>query len=892
LLEASNRALPPKDEGMQKVRFGLALDGQSGWAPRDAVGESTLGPLAFLTMLETHLGLLRLQVSEAERIVQYRECLARARTGRRFYERSFSHDELGVSETLLGWRDDWYVCGWTGQMPADALDRIRDMAEVERLAAPVVTVCPGQRLADVAAVLAVRRPQIEIVELIDTFDAYPLAWRLVLALLPVKHGTDAVPQGEPGSLLFELQEALISAQGGLRPEKLPWRDDGSIVAVRGESRISAAQWLSRRVVADDRDHAIVAPLAGSMLDAALDAAGRPRLGLTQSSSFRPSQQLLPLAMRLIWAPVDFSALVEFLTHASHPVPALARRRIAERLVDSPGLGGRGWFDMKAAIAVELADRAPAAMTEIEYWIEHERHDPADGAPLTTVILRVARLADFFRLRLADGDDARRVAWHAGFVQASAMQQSLQRLIDQGVERIGPEALDKLLAQATARGTGNPLLHAQAGALACVTRPAALIEPFESVTWWQLAALPRPKVLPLGRDEVDALRAFGVDLPDIGTVLRHDAAASLRPILMARRRLTLMLPRPGEEAHPVWLLVSGLLADIPVQRIEALLTETPDAPLVSAVAHRPLPSRRRWWQLPKDATLTWPAASSFSSLEPLLFNPFLWVLRYPARLRPSALLRPASDFRLFGNLAHGLVERLYREPGSVDWEVDRVGHWFDANLERIVDEQGAVLRMPGHRAELESFRRRFRRSLLSLHAHLRAADTQLIEPERSLQADTAIGPFRGASDLVITTRSGRQAIIDMKWAGLKGYRQRLAQQTHLQLAVYGHLLEQATGTWPAVGYYVLNNAALLISEPALFPGLDGVAHPDDATAQLWRKAMATWHWRKKQLDAGAIEVALDGIDADNDSEPPEGALPMEVLHAGYNPFVHLAGWAGS
>jgi hypothetical protein len=57
-------------------------------------------------------------------------------------------------------------------------------------------------------------------------------------------------------------------------------------------------------------------------------------------------------------------------------------------------------------------------------------------------------------------------------------------------------------------------------------------------------------------------------------------------------------------------------------------------------------------------------------------------------------------------------------------------------------------------------------------------------------------------------------------------------------------------------------------------------------------MATWHWRKKQLDAGAIEVALDGIDADNDSEPPEGALPMEVLHAGYNPFVHLAGWAGS
>jgi hypothetical protein len=236
--------------------------------------------------------------------------------------------------------------------------------------------------------------------------------------------------------------------------------------------------------------------------------------------------------------------------------------------------------------------------------------------------------------------------------------------------------------------------------------------------------------------------------------------------------------------------------------------------------------------------------------------------------------------------------MYREPGSVEWDADRVGAWFDANVERIVDEEGAVLRMHGHRAELEGFRRRFRQSLLALHAHLRAAGARSIEPEKPLHADTAIGTFKGSSDLVLTTGSERQIVIDMKWSGLKTYREKMLNETHLQLAVYGHLLERMSGSSPAVGYYVLRDARLLMSDPALFPGLEGVAHAEGATAQLWQRATATWRWRKAQLDAGTIEVAMDGIDPDADSEPPEDCMRMEGLNAAYNPFVNLYGWTES
>ena len=204
---------------MQKIRFGLALDGQSGWLARDAVGESTVGPLGMLTALETQLGLLRKPVSQAERVVQYRECLSEARSGQRFYERSFATDELGTTATLLDWRDQWYEHGWGGQAPPDASPRLLDMAAVEGITREKVAPGAGQRLTDVATVLGVRRPQIERVELLDPLDAFPLVWQRVLVQLPTTDKSALVPAAEPGTLLRDLQDALMATQSGGKPTK-------------------------------------------------------------------------------------------------------------------------------------------------------------------------------------------------------------------------------------------------------------------------------------------------------------------------------------------------------------------------------------------------------------------------------------------------------------------------------------------------------------------------------------------------------------------------------------------------------------------------------------------------------------------------------------------------
>ncbi|PWK37661.1 RecB family exonuclease [Cupriavidus plantarum] len=867
----------------------MALDGQRGWHVRDALGESTVGPLGMLALLEMQLGLVRATPSHSERVVQMRACLAQACNGRRFYERSFAADELGTAARLLAWRDQWYEHGWDGKFPASTAGRLRDLADVEELACEQVAPGVGQRLMVVAVTLAARTPQIASVVLLDAPAEFPLGWRRVLEKLPVAFAEPAAAHATPGTVLAALQESLIASLTGQMPPPVTWRDDGSMHIVRAQTRLAAAQWLAHRIRSSCADVAVVAERDRSMLDAALDALDLPRLGLSDPSPFRPPLQLLPLALRLMWAPLDFHALLQFLSHPVQPLPAFARRRIAEKMADAPGIGGQRWEALLAEIDAHYGDEAAAVRQEIAYWIDHPRFAAADGAPLAAVYERVARLAEYFRKRLADPDETRRAGWLAGHEQTAAVLQALQGLLDQGVEATRPEALDKLVAQATSRGAANPLLHAQAGAQACVRDPAALIEPFDNVMWWYLATVPLVQSYPWSPGELSTLRQAGIDLPDTATLLARQARGWLQPILRAKQRLTLVLPREGEEAHPVWLLLAGILQGAPVAAVETTLTAAPAAGETATVAYRPLPARCRWWHLPAGVTLPWPQSMSFTSLEQLIFNPYQWVLKYPARFRPSTLLSLPNDFRLLGSLAHRVVERLYLEADSAQWSKGQVMAWFDAHLDAIVAEEGAVLLMTGKRAELESFRMRFRASLGQLHGHLRGCGLTSIAPEAALTGDTPLGHLRGSSDLLLELAAGGQAIIDMKWAGDKKYREKLARQTHLQLAIYAKLVAQERGRWPHVAYYILSKGELLTISPDVFPGVRAVPAPDGATALLWERLQETWSWRKAQIDTGAIELVFEGLAPTDDSVPPVEELPIEPLDPRYNDFIHLAGW---
>ncbi len=877
---------------MQRVRVGLDLDGERGWHAIDALGVSTVGPLGLLTLLETQLGWTRVAPSQAERVVQMRECLVAARTGSRFYERSFEADEVGTAATLLTWRDQWLEHGWAGSFPSDAGTRLQDMAAIESLARGTVFPGVGQRLNDLVAALAMRRPQIDAIELIDPIEAFPLGWRRVLALLPVQASIDgaSVASAPEGTFLGALQGLLRGFVSTTATPKVQWRDDGSVRLLRAASPLAAAQWLAAEIRdTPGVDGVLVVEQGGAMVDAALAAMDQPLLGLSEPSAFRPALQLLPLAMRLLWEPLDFKALMQFLTHPVGPLQPFARRRLAEKMAATPGVGGEVWRSVLDEIVGHFGDTGDTVREETHFWLEAQRFASTPGAPLEFVAARVGRLADLFRAGLAEDDPVRRAPAAAGYRQTQALAQALQGLQQQGVERLAPEALDRLVGQATAAGSEHPQLGPQAGARAGVRSASAVIDAFDEVIWWNMASVPLARAYPWSPRELEQLHAAAVELPTTGVLLERQARGWLRPLLAARRRLTLMLPREGEEAHPVWLMLSSLIEAPEVQEVDSLLHDESTSRRTTPVPHRPLPAVRRWWQLPAGAIGGWDRPASYSSLEQFFFNPYQWVLNYPARLKPSVLLELPGDFRLLGSLAHRVVERLYGQPEAIGWSVERVTAWFEEAVESIVREEGALLLMSGRRADLESFRQRFRESLRMLHQILRTARTQKIEPEKWLEGVTPLGVLRGSSDLLITLPEGRQAIIDMKWAGNKKYREKLEGQSHIQLAIYARLVEHNTGVWPAVAYFILKQPELLTTAEDLFPNVSPIRTEGASTALLWERVTATWVWRRAQLEAGAVELVFEDLEPTDASQTPAGALVIEPLDRRYNPFVPLAGW---
>ncbi|MBN8519683.1 MAG: PD-(D/E)XK nuclease family protein [Candidatus Accumulibacter sp.] len=870
----------------RRITFGWHLDGQRATQPADSLGASVVGPLGFLNILETQLGLLALHPSQAERIVQYRDCLQKLDNDQRFYHWSFATDPLGTAACLLDWRDQWILHGWNGTMADEAPKRLRDLIEVESLANTAVSPNIGQRLNAVHQALQHRKPDVEQVQLVDSAETFPARWQMVLAALPIVGPVALQPAGQ--GFLKTLQQQLQAAATGQTPKKLPWQDDGSVLVVQAETTTLAALWLSTQL-AVDRQTLLVSGGDGARLDAMLAAACLPRQGLKEASAFRPALQVLPLVLELLWDPPNFYALVQFLTHSVCPIRGYARRRLAEKVADAPGIGGAYWQRTLAEIDKHYgAEQAPKVREQIAAWIEHTRFPSEFGAPLDAVIERVERLADFFRQRLGEPDTAQRLAFHAGFGQCKACLESLKGLQAQGANRIRPRQLQKLVAQATANGSDNPLWPAEVGAGQVVSQPGAVIEPVERVIWWRLAMPVLPGSDPWSASEVRALRQAGTVLAEVADRLDRAAHDWLRPMMAAQEQLVLVLPPPGEEVHPLWQMIGAVVDQARTIDLETLLLT--GAETMTAVASVPLPAPKRWWQLPDDVAIALRPKESFSSLEQLLFNPNQWLLRYPAKLQPSRIVSMGGDFRMLGNLAHGLIEQYFLHPSALVMSEAEFDVWFAESFSVLVDQEGAILRSPGRGADLEGFRYRLHHSMRSLRYQVAKAGMVQVLPERGVAGQFPGGELAGSADLVMRNGRGERAIVDMKWSGIKKFPDKLKRNRHLQLAIYAELLRQETGAWPSVAYYILDRARFLAPDDRAFPDAEVVPSADgENTAQLWQRFLATWRWRVAQIQSGQIEVVLDAIPATEDSEPPAEAMTMETLNEAYNDYRALAGW---
>ncbi|MGD8338904.1 MAG: hypothetical protein PVJ29_17585, partial [Desulfobacterales bacterium] len=387
------------------VKFGLDFDTQLPDLVQNCLGHVTVGPAGLLSILETQLGMTMPEVSAATRLVQYHTRLNRLNTPKLFYHKSFAADALSVTRTLLGWRDQWYEAGWTGTFDGKIDSRLKDMAEVEAEARDVLAPCIGQRLQAVIEVLRKRKTQIDKVELVDAFADLPYLWQQVVTQLGYAQPKvdNRKPAAGGDSDLGRLQRALwkLNSNEGEKPKKVDLKGDGSVVVLTARSKAVSARLLAEHIrsLEPSAKVAVLTGKNGADFDDALESVDAARCGLQNRYQRRPALQVLPLALHLLYEPLDPGALLQFLTHPVGPLPARVRRRLAKAVSESPGVGGRSWQEAITKIRETEKEKRGAGekeikklLEEIDYWLTSPRYDPEKGAPLTEFAGRCERVA--------------------------------------------------------------------------------------------------------------------------------------------------------------------------------------------------------------------------------------------------------------------------------------------------------------------------------------------------------------------------------------------------------------------------------------------------------------------------------------------------------------------
>lgn len=909
------------------LTFGLALDGFASADPRPRFDAVVCGPAGLLRLLELRLGLVGALPSHGRRVVGYRDALAAlAATSPQFYSASFTQDDYAVAETLLRWRDELVLAGWDGQAAAGFSPRLATLAAVEASLDPALRAGEGDRLRTIAAALADRSPQFDSVTVSDPLDELPVRWRQLLQTLGAKflNADEALTTalGAPDIDLGKFQR-LASGVAAVPP----FRGDGSLNVVRAYSTetlaLAAAQW--RR--AAGANVAVVEGADLPVLDAALARTDEPVAGVAACSVHRAIPQVLPLALRLLWRPLDPQHLLEFLMHPVCPVTGWLRHRLAEALREAPGVGGAPWLDALdearqavrkqfAADPADLKENLARIQTDLDEWITLAGHDSVAGAPgesIADACARVARWAG--RHANSKEADSPEAALFRGLAAAAGEMGDLTRtravLIRAQVER--------LLRLVQSTGWAGAPQAAELG-VAPVRTAGAFVEPVDAVLWWDAAEHPAASTAPWTTTERDTLRRAGIELLPETALLKTHARLAQRPLLAARRRLVLFQPlqRAGEKVgeHPLITRLRALPKEWNAQPLfrdldREALADAPAKPLIwTQLEPRGLPRPKRCWQLPPSVPIPAREYESYTSLSSFIFTPHDYVLDRVARLRagPLAGASVIPDFRLFGNLIHRLTERMFAATTTLAWPTAteaQLARWVGAQWPTLLPEEGATLLLPGRQSESVRLQETAQRALLRLLEVLRAMRAVSVkadvEPERrtfrTISATAKPIWLTGRVDLLVTNAEGRQVVVDLKLGGADKRTVELEQNRALQLAVYGFLVAGAPPFPPGV-FLILNNQKVLTDEPGLIPGEAPVLSETGAIgpASCWQDFLTMWDWRRKQLDGGLIEVSTVAGVNDATAGPPDLAsplanwIPTKADAVGeYSPYGALTGW---
>lgn len=870
-----------------KILFGLDLDDRHFPETRreEHLQVLVMGTSKLLGFLEKTLGLPHPNRNEVLRVEQFRQLLKAFKAKHKdvFFAQSFDADNFATATLIMRMRDDLLLGGWDFQMKNDMPPRLRVFAELEafkRSSELYLYEGFAERLFLVSKAAKEGFPNHFEIELMEPLDLLPpylssLFDTLRACGITIAEISSITSEIHTGTDLSNFKKYFLSTAGdGDLTNGFEYKNDKSLLFLKADSDVEAASWMSSLFKTNPEWVPLLfIPDKSRLLDQALSLQGLPALGITSSSHSRPILQLLKLIPAFLWHPIDPNKVLEFVTLPIKPLDNKLSYIISNAIANIPGVKSDRWlgavndyFRSVEADALgnpEKEGKSDEIRANYEFWFERKRYEQGKQVPKEDVTQLYQRLYDW-ACQLLEADDCPGTMKTLQGQSASLLR--LLHALPENDRFISDLELERMIRTVYESSTYT-FREEEVGHLPYFVKHGALIEPVDELVWWNFSLEPQGASFSLWYPkESEFLMNNGVQLDNPQQQIKRKNFLGKNPVMRSKERLVMVIfdTYNAQEltSHQMMAdfyacfgektIVSSILNLNEAGGREAL-GKLLKIPSVGAVKTASSKEKRPFVDLADD-NIEMRETESYTSLDKIFYYPHQWVFQHKLELRPSPVLSLVGLNTMMGNIAHGLVNAMFKKGYHIK-EKEELLAWIEQHMEYLLEREGAVLLRYGMEPEKIAFVQKIKRNVWTLLWSIRENGWEIAESEKHLTGEFFDIKIHGFADLLLKKANGELAVLDLKWGSLSYYKEMLKGRNDLQLTFYAKMATENDG-WAHTAYFSLRDGKLVARNNLAFADAEATNPKDDHIAiyeDIWSKMEKTYEWRRSQLKNGVVEL---------------------------------------
>ena len=808
--------------------------------------EKYVGPLGLLGELELRSGLSKLYPSQTTRVLNYCEALNQcgkdsATPESLFYWKSFGVDMLNVSRRLLEWRDALVYAGMKDLetipdgISAGAKSILSDILDVEEYFKDECSI--GDRWAR----LAKESDYLSSDWTIEVRMKEDLVDPVILNCLK--------RSGATCEFITELPEI-----------------GHNVTVNKFANLVDGYQWA---LTQDNAQQGVYINNDNVSLNGVLTSLGKAIVGAEASGVYTPISQLFSSGMKLFINPVDYDALVSYLSVPVHPLndyilseDKTLRYSLFSHMTGQGGFGKneRTQCDWNSIIEAAKPEDGRKTVLSLDYCLGQWEK----GATLSAI-------------EAYCGEWSKWCARKAVATQDSAIAQQLLTIKDSfdvlpkflsltGKEKFTEKELMVNIASAATfctYTTDVPML----GSLDVVADIKAIAAPCERAVWMDCYdhGMSGYQYSFLNESDINLMNAAGMMIPTYDKQLQAEAVSKHIAYSYITNELVVLTPEKVEcrksypQQIPHW---DGKLEDMTDWTPEGKEMTAVEAN-TQKVIHRVSSTIFNGLDTPKDEGGIGRNYESFSSLDMLIQNPFDYVLQYVFKCNETSRTNLSA---VKGNVVHKMFNNAVLESDN-DWTklkaalVDN----FDENFDKAVNEVGIELLSLNNRLTYNLFKNVIKTcSIPSFIKIIEDNHLTVVGSEVDIMVDfDKIGKFNAKIDMVLQNPDGKYVIMDFKWTDGKDKKreEEIKNNMEMQLALYAQAVRQHFGegdesSVEAIGYFMLRQGVFITEYQGLKKSKKVKVVQKQCTDSIFEMVKKSYEFRMSQLMGDAGESVIE------------------------------------